>query len=112
MEIKDLELPTVITAWMNSQNQHDSTAFAECFDDQALVFDEGKHHRGLSEIKAWNEHTNSEYNTQNRLIHYEYTAAGAILTVMVSGDFKGSPIQLKYNLTINNNLIAYLSIGS
>jgi len=112
MEIKNLELPPIITALINAQNEHDSTAFVACFKDQAEVFDEGKHHTGSKEIKAWNEQTNNEYNTQNEPISFEHTDAGGVLTMKVSGNFKGSPIQLRYNITINDNSISYLSIAS
>ena len=44
--------------------------------------------KGLGEIKALNEHTNSKYNTQNEQISLEHKDAGTVLILKVFENFK------------------------
>ena len=41
-----MNLPKVITDLVEAQNNFDSLAYAECFSETAVVFDEGKTHTG------------------------------------------------------------------
>ena len=56
-----MNLPEIVTELINAQNNFDSTAYANCFTDTAVVFDEGKTHNGKTEIKTWIEKANKEY---------------------------------------------------
>jgi hypothetical protein len=107
-----MELPDLITALINSQNDKDSTAFTTCFDENAKVFDEGETYLGREAINIWNEETGKKYDTQNKVLDYKQFDKENILSVNVTGNFAGSPIVLSYHLMIKNKLITNLSITS
>ena len=58
-----MNLPNIITTLVNAQNQYNSHSYAECFTDNAVVFDEGKTYNGKTEIENWISKANNEYKT-------------------------------------------------
>ena len=103
-----MNLPKVIADLTQAQNNFDSHAYANCFAETAVVFDEGKTHQGKTEIEQWIKKANEEYQTVMEPI--EYLAAEEILKAEVSGNFPGSPIVLAYHLVIKDDLIQSLKI--
>jgi len=105
-----MNLPKVITDLVTAQNNFDSIAYTNCFNETAVVFDEGKTHNGRKEIENWIEKANKDYQATMKPI--EYLNADQILKTEVSGNFPGSPIVLAYHLEIKNGLIQSLKITS
>ena len=108
---KKLELPQTITALIKAQNEYDSNAYAALFSDNAIVHDEGKKYLGVSGIKQWNEETNKKYHIKLSPTNFVNNKKEFVLTVMVTGNFDGSPTALKYNFTFEDEKIKTLSIG-
>lgn len=106
-----MNLPNVVTALIDAQNNYDSIAYANCFSETAIVFDEGETHTGKNEIKRWIEKANEAYKAVMEPLRFEETGTRSILTAKISGTFKGSPVVLKYDLEIKNGLIQRLSIS-
>jgi ketosteroid isomerase-like protein len=102
------DLPTVIQDLVTAQNSFDSTAYALCFAETAVVFDEGKMHKGKQEIKNWIEKANKQYKAVMKPI--AYSAATQILKAEISGNFAGSPLVLKYQFDIKEKVIHSLKI--
>jgi hypothetical protein len=105
-----MNLPQIVEDLVNAQNNHDSAAYTACFSDTAVVFDEGKTHKGKAEIQKWTEHTNAEYATSLKPVSYKDTADEGVLTAEVSGTFPGSPAVLQFHLALKDGLINSLSI--
>ncbi|MBV6880132.1 nuclear transport factor 2 family protein [Epilithonimonas ginsengisoli] len=105
-----MNLPQVITDLEQAQNNFDSHAYANCFSETAVVFDEGKTHNGKTEIQQWIEKANQEYQTVMKPL--EYSETDEILKAEVSGNFPGSPIVLAYHFKMKNGLIDSLKITS
>lgn len=103
-----MNLPKVIADLVTSQNNFDSVAYANCFSETAVVFDEGKTHNGRKEIEHWIKKANEEYQAVMNPI--EYSATEEILKAEVSGNFPGSPIILSYHLKLEDGLINSLKI--
>ena len=103
-----MNLPKIVTELITAQNNFDSTAYANCFTDTAVVFDEGKTHIGKTEIKTWIEKANNEYRAVMKPIEYSETAHS--LTTEVSGTFPGSPIIITYHYEFQDGLIQSLKI--
>lgn len=103
-----MNLPNIITKLVNAQNQSDSHAYADCFTDSAVVFDEGKTHNGKTEIQNWISNANSEYKTVMKPL--DYNEKENILSAEISGTFPGSPAVLKYHFELNDGLIQSLKI--
>ena len=105
-----MELPKVITRFIETQNNLDSTAYVACFTDAAIVHDEGKTHRGKEEIRQWIERSNEQYQSFMNPLEYEEAGANAVLTAEVSGTFPGSPAALKFHMVLKNDLIDSLKV--
>jgi len=103
-----MNLPNIITALVKAQTNFDSHAYADCFTDTAVVFDEGKTHNGKTEIQNWIAAANSEYKTVMKPLNYNEKEN--ILSAEVSGTFPGSPVVLKYHFELSDGLIQSLKI--
>ncbi|MNQ46138.1 hypothetical protein D3C85_599450 [compost metagenome] len=103
-----MNLPKVITDLVKAQDNFDSTAYANCFTETAVVFDEGKTHSGKKEIKNWIEKANKEYQVIMKPLVYSETKQ--TLKAEISGTFPGSPIVLTYHYEFKDELIQSLEI--
>ena len=103
-----MDLPNVIAALTNAQNNFDSVAYSNCFSETALVRDEGKTHQGRIKIQEWIKKANEEYQTKMKLLEYSKTAA--VLKAEISGNFPGSSIVLSYHFEFKDGLIQSLTI--
>ena len=103
-----MNLPNAIADLAKAQNNFDSVAYANCFSPTAVVFDEGRTHKGKTQIRQWIDKANKEYQTVMKPL--EYAASQEILKAEISGNFLGSPIVLSYHFELQNGLIASLKI--
>jgi hypothetical protein len=103
-----MNLPNIVAELVKTQNTFDSTGYANCFSETAVVFDEGKTHRGRKEIEDWIAEANERYEATMKPLSYEEKES--ILKAEVSGNFDGSPIVLSYHLEIGDELIQSLKI--
>ncbi|MDW9379483.1 nuclear transport factor 2 family protein [Chryseobacterium sp. JV558] len=103
-----MNLPKVITELVKTQNNFDSAAYAQCFTETAVVFDEGKTHNGKAEIEQWIDKSNKEYKATMEPIDYDEKEN--ILSAKISGSFPGSPIILKFNFDIVDGKIQQLKV--
>ncbi|WP_312766492.1 nuclear transport factor 2 family protein [Epilithonimonas sp.] len=103
-----MNLPKVVEELIKTQNDFDSVAYAQCFTETAVVFDEGKTHIGRKEIEQWIDKANQDYRATMKPM--EYSETEQTLTTEVSGNFPGSPIILKYHYEFEDGLIQALKI--
>lgn len=103
-----MNLPNIISELVKTQNNFDSHAYANCFTDTAVVFDEGKTHNGKTEIQSWIDTANKEYKAAMKPL--DYNKEESILSAEISGTFPGSPIVLKYHFELSDGLIESLKI--
>lgn len=103
-----MNLPIIISELVKAQNNFDNRAFANCFTETAVVYDEGKTHHGRIEIENWIAKANTEFKTQMNLL--EYNERENILSAEISGTFPGSPVVLNYHLKIFDGLIQSMKI--
>ena len=105
-----MNLPIVVTNLVKAQDSFDSSAYANCFSETGVVYDEGKTHKGRTEIKHWNKATNMEYNLVVKPLRFEANGATGILKAEVSGTFPGSPTVFTYSFEFDGELIRSLKI--
>ncbi|MGE8427511.1 MAG: nuclear transport factor 2 family protein [Sphingobacterium sp.] len=103
-----MNLPNIISELLKAQNKFDSGAYANCFTEDAEVFDEGKHHKGKIEIRNWINKANSEYGAT--MTPLDFNESENILSAETAGTFPGSPVVLKYHFQLSNDRIKYLKI--
>lgn len=103
-----MNLPKVITDLVKAQDNFDSNAYANCFTETAVVFDEGKTYKGKAAIQNWIEKANQAYQITMKPIEYSETKQE--LTADISGNFPGSPALLTYHFEFKDELIENLKI--
>jgi|SRR5688572_31617106 ketosteroid isomerase-like protein len=103
-----MNLPKVLADLVAAQNNADSSAYANCFSDTALVFDEGKKHTGKAAIKSWIANANQAYKTKMKPL--DYSATKQTLEAEISGTFPSSPLVLTYQFEIKEGQIQSLKI--
>ena len=105
-----MNLPQVVSDLVKTQNSFDSVAYANCFSETAVVYDEGKTHKGRKEIEHWIADANERYQATMQPVSFEEKETGSVLKAEASGKFDGSPIVLSYHLEIADELIQSLKI--
>lgn len=103
-----MNLPKVVAELVKTQNNFDSAAYANCFTETAVVFDEGKTHNGRKEIEDWIEKANKKYQATMKPL--EYSESGHTLKTEASGAFSGSPVTMVYHFEFKDGLIQSLKI--
>ena len=105
-----MNLPNVITDLIKAQDSFDSVAYANLFSKTAVVFDEGKTHKGKTKIQHWIAEGNQKYKTVMKPISYTETGTTSVLSTAISGTFDGSPAVVKFHFEIIDGLIQSLKI--
>jgi len=104
-------LPDPIAAYFNADTRG-AEAVARCFTPQAVVTDEGHTHAGLEAIKAWKAAAAAKYSYTSEPFALEQKDGCHVVTSRVTGDFPGSPIDLRYRFRLERGLIASLGIAA
>lgn len=108
--MNDLDLPEPIAAYFDA-DRHDGQAVARCFTSDGVVVDEGKTHSGLAAIAAWKTESSARYNSTSTPRALEMQGRSAVVTSRVSGDFPGSPLELRYTFVLERGKIASLEVA-
>jgi len=103
-----MNLPKVVEELVKTQNNFDSVAYANCFTETAVVFDEGETHKGRKEIENWIEKANKKYQATMKPL--EYSETEHTLKTEVSGAFPGSPVTMTFYYEFEDGLIQTLKI--
>jgi len=107
-----MPLPTPIAIYIAAENRGDTEALARCFAEDAIVRDEGQTIEGLPAIKQWVAETRKKYQHTIELLAYSQKDDKTIVTNRLTGNFPGSPIELEFVFTLEDNKIANLEIRS
>ena len=105
-----MNLPKVLTDLIKAQNEFDAVTYANLFSETAVVFDEGKTHKGRLEIERWIDHSNKNYQAVMKPLECTENGTTSILTAECSGTFPGSPITLKFHFDIVDGQIQHLKV--
>lgn len=103
-------LPPLIAAFVEAKNAYDSNAFAACFTEDAVVYDEGREMVGPAAIKEWNEASNRKYQDTLTVLALVEFSDETVLTAQVAGNFVGSPVSLDFHFAIRAGKISRLAI--
>ena len=104
-----LNLPEPIAAYFRV-DAHAGEAIAHCFTEQAVVKDEGRTHSGHTAITAWKLDASNKYSYTSEPIGLEERDGGYVVTSRVTGNFPGSPVELRFAFRLEGGKIAYLEI--
>jgi len=104
------KLPKPVAAYFAATNLHDIDAMLAPFDETAIVRDEGQERRGAAAIREWMEETTAKYRATVAVTGVEQTDGKTIVTGRVAGSFPGSPVDLRYTVTLARGKISRLEI--
>jgi hypothetical protein len=104
------KLPEPLAAYFSAHNNHDVDAMIGLFAEGATVKDEGQEKRGIPAIRKWMEESNAKHSVTVAVINVAETAANTTATGRVSGNFPGSPVELRFIFTLGQAKITRLEI--
>ncbi|MBS7538114.1 nuclear transport factor 2 family protein [Ancylobacter lacus] len=88
----------------------DGAAIAECFTADAVVIDEKKTYTGRDAIAAWKLEASATYDYVAEPVAVDDQDDRIIVTAHLTGNFPGSPVDLRYAFTLSGDAIARLEI--
>jgi hypothetical protein len=102
-----LNLPKSIAAYF-AADKGDSKALARCFTENAIVKDEGHTYNGLVAIKKWKSEGKYTYTSEPFASVHE--DGKTVITSHLTGNFPGSPVDLRFFFGLEGDKIASLEI--
>lgn len=105
-----LNLPSSIDSYFKA-DRGDGEAVARCFAQSAVVKDEGQTYMGLAAIQKWKTDSSKKYAYTSKPFAAEEADGKTIVTSRLTGNFPGSPIDLRYFFILEGNKIASLEIA-
>jgi hypothetical protein len=106
-----VELPKPVAVYFHADaDKADRTAVVRCFTDTAVVKDEGNVYTGRAEIARWKTESAAKYSYTSKPIKSERLDGKTIVTSHLTGDFPGSPVDLRYIFGLDGDRIASLEI--
>ncbi|CAH1659723.1 nuclear transport factor 2 family protein [Chelatococcus asaccharovorans] len=88
----------------------DGVAVAKCFTPDAVVLDEKKTYTGHDAIAAWKAEASAQYDYVAEPVAIENQDDRVIVTAHLTGNFPGSPVDLRYAFTLSGDAISRLEI--
>ena len=102
-----IDLPAPIAAYFAA----DAGGVASCFIENATVIDERREHRGRNAIARWKTEATAKYHYTSEPLAVDLSGADVVTVIArVTGEFPGSPIELRYRFTLEGDKIARLEI--
>ena len=103
-------LPKPIAAYFTADKGLDGKAVSQCFTENAIVKDEGHTYNGRAEILQWKEVTTSKYQYTSEPFLCEKRDREIVVTSRLTGNFPGSPVDLRYFFKLAGDTISALEI--
>ena len=103
------DLPPAIAAFFQSTNTREFADFLSLFTDDAHVNDEANDYYG-AQIADWIDRATADAKPTAEVTDITHDGDQFVVTAQVSGNFPGSPIQLRYSFTLKDSKIATLLI--
>jgi hypothetical protein len=102
-----LNLPKPIAAYFTA-DKGDRTVLPRCFTENAIVKDEGHTYNGLAAIKKWK--AEGKYTYTNQPFASVQADGKTVITSHLTGNFPGSPVDLRFFFGLEGDKIASLEI--
>jgi len=106
-----IELPGRIAAYFAADRSKDAEAVVRCFAEDAKVTDEGHTYVGIDAIRRWKTEASAKYTYTVEPFAIAVDGDRTVVTAHLSGDFPGSPIDLRYAFKLVGDPIASMEIG-
>jgi hypothetical protein len=100
-----------VARYIAGANAQDVDAVTACFAEDAVVHDEGRSREGIAAIREWAEEVSKQYKPVVEVDRVAEVDGTTTLSSRVSGNFPGSPVELRYVFTLHGGKIARLEIS-
>ena len=110
MSLNSLNLPKPVHTYFVADRGDDAQAFARCFTQNAVVTDEGHTYRGRPAIKQWKADASAKYQYTSEPFACERQDGKVVVTSRLTGNFPGSPVDLRFFFVQEGEKIASLEI--
>ena len=104
-----LDLPHPVAAYF-AADKRDGEAIALCFTENGVVTDEGHTYRGRSAIQQWKADASAKYDYISEPFASEERDGKTIVTSRLTGNFPGSPVNLRFFFKLEGEKISALEI--
>ena len=104
-----VDLPKLIATYF-AADKADGEAVARCFTLDGVVRDEGHTYHGTAEIKRWKAEASTKYAYTSEPFASERQGAMTVVSSRLTGNFPGSPLDLRYFFRLEGDKIALLEI--
>jgi hypothetical protein len=104
-----VNLPTPVAAYFMA-DEVDGESVARCFTDDAVVKDEGHTYSGRAAIRKWKEDASAKYVYTSKLLVCEQKDGKIVVTCRLTGNFPGSPVDLRFFFELAGEKIASLEV--
>lgn len=102
-------LPKPIAAYF-AADAAGSAQIAQCFTENAIVIDEQKTYKGRDAIHQWKTGSSKKYTYTSEPFASEEKDGKTVITSRITGNFPGSPVDLRYFFGLEGDKIASLEI--
>jgi hypothetical protein len=104
-----VDMPKSIAAYF-AADKAGAEAVARCFTLEGVVKDERHTYRGHAEIKLWKAEASKKYSYTSEPLTSQQQGELTVVTSRLTGEFPGSPVDLRYFFRLEGDKIASLEI--
>lgn len=104
-----LDLPRPIANYFEADEDVAET-LSQCFTEDAVVKDEGQTYNGRAAIREWKAHASEKYQYTSEPLSLDREDRKAVVTSRLTGDFPGSPVNLRFFFELDGEKIKSLEI--
>ena len=104
-----LNLPKPIAIYFTA-DRGDGEAIVQCFTENAVLKDEGPSYNGRAAIKQWKAGSSTKFTYTSEPFASEENDGKIIITSRLTGNFPGSPVNLRFFFGLEGDKIASLEI--
>jgi len=106
---RSLNLPKPIAAYF-AADKGDGEAVSLCFSENAVLKDEGHTYEGQAAIKQWKSDSSKKYEYTSEPFDCKEMDRKTVVTSRLTGNFPGSPVNLRYFFAVEGGKITSLEI--
>ena len=107
--MQSVNLPRPIANYF-AADEDGAEALSQCFTEDAVVKDEGQTYNGRVAIKEWKAHASEKYQYTSEPLALDQDGRKVVVTSRLTGNFPGSPVNLRFFFELNGEKIKSLEI--
>lgn len=105
-----VQMPGPVARYFTADRDADGEALSLCFTEEAVVKDEGHVHSGRAAIREWKEDATAKYQYTCEPLSCTETDGRVVVTSRITGNFPGSPVDLRFFFQLEGDKIASLEV--